>query len=327
MPLRPPRLRELETFRALLQHGSVTEAATRLGISQPAVSKTLRQLEAALGFRLFVRGAQHLSPTPEAEALLPRLEGVFASVLALAEAGAALREGRAGRVRVAAVPSLANAVLPAVIAAAAARHPGLTLGVQVGDTRQVVEWVTHGAAEVGLVHDLLEDPRLATEELGGAGIACVVPGGHPFARRRIVEPRDLKGLAYVSYAAASPIGRRMATVFEEVAEDYAPHVDLGASTAICAVVQETGMPGLVEDYVPALGWWQGLVTLPLAPPVPLRPRLLTAAGKPLALAAEAFTRICRDAVMAALSRPRPRPGRTAAAPPRAHPTSADADGS
>jgi DNA-binding transcriptional LysR family regulator len=334
MPPRPPRLRELEIFRALLHTRSVSDAARRLGVSQPAVSKALRQLETGLGFRLFERRRDGLHPTAEAEALLPALDGVFTSVAALAEAGAALREGRAAQVTVGAVPSLANTVLPMAVAATLARYPGLRIGVQVGVTQEVVTAVARGAADLGLVHDILDDPLLAVEELGGAGVACVVPRDHPFATRRMVEARDLHDVPYVSYAAHSPLSDRIAAAFGEVGEIFAPRLHAGASTTICALVEATGLPGLVEDYVPSLGWWPGLCAVPLAPPVPLRPRLLTARHRAVPAAARALAAACAAQVREMLTRQafpltprRRRRGRTGAAPPPARPTSGDGGGS
>lgn len=334
MSHRPPRLRELEIFRAVLHRRSVTEAAQRLGVSQPAVSKALRQLEEALGFRLFERRRDGLHPTAEADALLPSLDGVFASVAALSEAGAALREGRAAQVTVGAVPSLANTVLPRAIAATLAHHPGLRIGVQVGVTREIVAAVTRGTADIGLVHDILDDPLIAVEELGGAGIACVVPQDHAFATRRMVEARDLHDLPYVSYPAHSPLSDRIAAAFGEVGEVFSPRIHADASTTICAVVASTGLPGLAEGYVLSLGWWPGLRAVPLAPPVPLRPRLLTARRRAVPAAARSLAAACGTAVMEMLTRqafpltpPPRRAGRRGAAPPRTRPTSGDGGGS
>ncbi len=333
MSVRHPGPRELEVFRLLLQRRSVTEAARALGVSQPAVSKSLRQLEATLGLTLFERHPAGLRPTEEALALLPYLDGVSASLGALGEGAAALREGRAGHVRVAAIPSLATAVMPDVIAGATARTPGLRIGVQVALTRDIMAWVARGAVDFGLVHDIMEDPLLATEELGAAGMACVVPLDHPFAAKRMVEPRDLRGTGYVSYAGRSPLSDRIAAAFGQVGEAFAPTIDVGASTAICAVVDRTGMPGIVEDYILALGWWPRLLAVPLAPPVPLRPRLLTPRDRAPSVAARLVLAECRRAVMEMLRdralpvrRRRMTASRTAAAPPAAPPACADADG-
>lgn len=321
---RAPTLRELEALQALLRRRSVTRAAQDLGVSQPAVSRTLRQLEEMLGLPLFLRRGGRLEPTQEAEALLPALDGVFAALGGLRDLGSALRRGPAGRVTVAAVPTIANTVLPLVIASSMARHPSLQVGVTIGVTREVVTAVGRGVADVGLVHDILDDPLVVAQELGAAHVGCVVRHDHPFAQRRMVEARDLRGVAYVAYPVHSPLSDRIAVAFEEVGEAYAPRVDAAASTTICATVASTGMPGLVEDYILAPGWWKDLRMLPLAPPVPLRLRLLVARRQPLTGAAARLANLCASTAMEVLTRraflltdSRSPRGRTAAAQPPA----------
>jgi DNA-binding transcriptional LysR family regulator len=95
-----------------METGSVTAAASELGMTQPAASKMLRQAEERLGFALFRREHKRLVPTPEAHALLPELLGALAAIGGLERLADALRAGRSGRLTIAAVPVLATALLP-----------------------------------------------------------------------------------------------------------------------------------------------------------------------------------------------------------------------
>ena len=70
-------LRQCEVFRAVMTASSITEAADRLGITQPAVSKMLAQIERDPGFPLFLREHRRLVPTPEAQALFKEVERAF----------------------------------------------------------------------------------------------------------------------------------------------------------------------------------------------------------------------------------------------------------
>jgi len=312
MPSPSPTLRELEVLRVLMRARSIREAAGQLGVSQPAVSKTLRQLEEELGFRLFERDGAGLRRTPDAEALAPSLAGVFASMAAFSDAGQAIREGRAGQIIVGAVLTLANVVLPSAVQAACAKHPGLRVNVQILPTQQIVEGVARGAIELGLIHDILENPRVRAENLGAAGMACIVPKTHPLAGRRVIEAKDLQNTPYVSYAEQSPMGIRIAMAFRSVGEIFSPAVEVVASTAVCAFSLDNRMPGLVEDYVLAHGWWPGLRRIPFAPPIPLRPRLITTLQRPLPAAARTLAGECRMRVMRTLQEQAVR-----SAPPRA----------
>lgn len=293
-----PRLHQIDAFRAVLQLRSVTAAARRLRLSQPAVSKSLRQLEEIVGFRLFERVGGRLLPTAEADALKPAMDAVTAALSALAAAGHAVRDGAGGQVALVAIPSLATAVLPAAIAAARQRHAALRVAAQVTSTRQAVDAVARGVADLGLVHDILDDPLVHAENLGEAAMACAVPSGHPLAAARRVRPRDLRAIAFASYAVQSPIGERLQATFEAEGEAFLPAFELGASTVICEIALRVGIPAVVEGYIPALGRWPGLRVIPLDPPILLRLRLITTRQRPIPAAARVLGEECRRVVAA-----------------------------
>jgi DNA-binding transcriptional LysR family regulator len=279
-----PTLRELAAFRALLRTRSATGAAVALRVTQPAISKALRQLEADMGIALFERVGGRLHPTPEAELLLPAVDNVLASMTALANAGQAIRDQRVGQVTVGAIPTLSNVFLPAAIEAVARQHPEVRIAVQTLPTRQIVEAVARGFIELGLVHDIVDDPLVHAEDIGVSAMACVVPENHPFARRKQIRARDLAGRPSVSFPAQSPIGLRLSAAFEAEGETFAPTMEVGASTVVCSLALQCGIPGIVEEYVLSLGWWPGLRAVPLAPAIPLRPRILTTRQRPVSAA-------------------------------------------
>src|SRR4051795_308447 len=104
-------LNDLAAFVAVARAGSFTRAAAQLGVSQPALSQTVRGLEARLGVRLLARTARSVSPTEAGERLLkavgPRFEEIEAGLAALAD----LRGKPAGTVRITADEHAANTVL------------------------------------------------------------------------------------------------------------------------------------------------------------------------------------------------------------------------
>lgn len=104
-------LNDLSAFIAVAREGSFTRAAARLGVSQPALSHTIRQLEARLGLRLLTRTTRSLAPTEAGQRLLrtvgPRLEEIDAELAALSE----LREKPAGTIRIAATENAAETIL------------------------------------------------------------------------------------------------------------------------------------------------------------------------------------------------------------------------
>lgn len=235
-------------------------------------------------------------PAPEAAAPMPAMEAVLASLSALTAAGRAVRERPGGQVTMVAIPSLVTAILPAAIEAAMGRYAGLRVATQIISTRQAVDAVARGVADIGLVHDILDDPLVLAENLGQAAMGCAVPSAHRLAGRRRMRVRDLRGLPFASYGVDSPIGERLRAAFEKEGETFAPAFELGASTVICEVALQAGVPAVVEDYIPALGRWPGLRVVPLEAAIPLHLRLITTLQRPVPMATKALGEACRRVV-------------------------------
>ncbi len=127
----------LRALGAVLAHGSLTQAALRLGTSQPTLSRQIAALEAALGAPLFERGARRLRPTAQALALAEPAARMLAAAQAIAlaaEAASSATGQLAGTVRLTASEVVASQVLPALLAQLARRHPEVQIELVPGDT-------------------------------------------------------------------------------------------------------------------------------------------------------------------------------------------------
>ena len=127
--MRRGQLDDLLAFIAVGQERSFTKAAAKLGISQSALSHTIRQLEARLGVRLLTRTTRSVSPTEAGERLLhniaPRLEEIEAEIQAVAE----LREKPAGTIRITATEYAADAILLPKLAKLLREYPDIKVEI------------------------------------------------------------------------------------------------------------------------------------------------------------------------------------------------------
>lgn len=127
----------LRALGAVLAHGSLTQAAVRLGTSQPTLSRQIAALEGALGAPLFERGARRLIPTAQAQALAEPAARMLAAAQACALAADDARQQAAdlaGTVRLTASEVVATQVLPGLLAVLAQRHPQIQIELLPGDT-------------------------------------------------------------------------------------------------------------------------------------------------------------------------------------------------
>lgn len=177
------KFRHLQCFLAVAQFGSVQRAAQSLSITQPAVSKTIAELEAILGVKLFERGRQGAQPTHEGQLFMPHAN---ACVLALRQGvGLLAREsgGAAATLEIGMLPTVAASLAPAVLKALAAHWPRIVVRITTAANTELLERLKSGAIEcaVGRLSEPERMVGLSFEQLYNEPLVAVVRAGHPLA--------------------------------------------------------------------------------------------------------------------------------------------------
>ena len=121
------------TFLAVVEHGSLSRAATALGLTQPTAGRHIAALEAALGTRLFVRSQHGLNPAPAAIELRPHAEAMQAAAAAFVRTASGEAAAPRGVVRVTASQTIGAEVLPPILAAFHTEHPGIAIELVLTD--------------------------------------------------------------------------------------------------------------------------------------------------------------------------------------------------
>ncbi|ASL47229.1 HTH-type transcriptional regulator GltC [Burkholderia sp. AD24] len=198
---------QLRLFVAVAKANSLREAAEILGLTQPALSKQIRALEAALNETLFLRHGRGMQLTPAGEALFLKLEPLFNSLDATFAHAGQPGEQR-GTLRIATVQTLVAWFIPELSRQLLALYPDLLLTIHCDSSANVVESVERGKADLGFVYETAVDgPELVAEPLFEERLALYTRAGHavgadapahlaglplilpprPFALRRMVE--------------------------------------------------------------------------------------------------------------------------------------------
>jgi DNA-binding transcriptional LysR family regulator len=183
--------RELEYFVAVAEELHFGRAAQRLSVSQPAVSKTIRQVEARLGVPLLDRSGSRISLTAAGEALLDRgrhaLEAVGAAALTARRAGTAT-----ANLRLVLKPGGDANLLPGILAAYARRPGSRPVDVVFSGTVDRADHLRDGRADVGLLYVPFDDlTGLSYEPLLHEGRVALLHPGHPLASRGELRQADL----------------------------------------------------------------------------------------------------------------------------------------
>ncbi|WP_010089409.1 pca operon transcription factor PcaQ [Burkholderia ubonensis] len=174
------KFRHLQCFLAVAQLGGVQKAAESLSITQPAVSKTIAELESILGVRLFERSRQGARPTREAQLFMPHAN---ACVLALRQGVGLLAHGggAAATLEIGMLPTVAASLAPALMKALAVRWPRVVVRLATAANADLLERLKAGAIECAIGR--LSEPErmvgLAFEQLYNEPLVAVVRAGHP----------------------------------------------------------------------------------------------------------------------------------------------------
>jgi aminoethylphosphonate catabolism LysR family transcriptional regulator len=192
-------LHHLRIFHTVAATGSFTGAARRLGISQPAVTIQVRELEENSGVQLLERRARRLRLTPAGQALLRVSERIFAladeAEAVLAQAGGAV----SGTLRISASGSAGAYLLPPVLTRFHRRYPGVHVQLEISNSRRVLDQVLGFEADLGALGapdgttpvGPADDARLVLEPFAREPLRLVLAPRHAWAGRRRVSVADL----------------------------------------------------------------------------------------------------------------------------------------
>src|SRR5262245_53212131 len=186
-------LHDLRVLMVVVEAGGMGKAARRLATSQPAVSRSIAELEHALGVRLLDRSAQGIEPTPYGRALLKRGVAVFDELQQGIKDIRLLSDPTAGELRIGASISVAESFVCSVISRLSHRHPRLAFQVHATDTATAYQLVLDRRVDLAVVH-VIEPPAegLTNVEALFQDPHVVVAGAHhPVARRRRISLAQL----------------------------------------------------------------------------------------------------------------------------------------
>jgi DNA-binding transcriptional LysR family regulator len=178
-------LRHLRYFLAVATELHFGRAARQLFVSQPALSQQILNLEAELGFSLFVRDRRTVELSPAGAVLLPEARAILDRVEAATDLVRSVGAGSRGRLRVAITPSLPGGVVEAVIEEFRRRNPHIDFELGSGTTSQNLTALRRGRMQLVVVHlPIPEIPDVVCLQIASEPIVVALPKNHPLTRHR-----------------------------------------------------------------------------------------------------------------------------------------------
>lgn len=261
-------LRDLEYFRVVAQHGHIGRAAEKLKLTQPALSKSVARLEAAVGARLLERTSRGVELTQVGAALIARATHIHSAVDGALREAKDLSTGVSGHLRIGTGPMAGEHLLPSVCAELLRGSPTLFIQVVVGLSDVLLAALERG--ELDLVFGSFPEPRVAGmiyESLGEDVLTVFTRKRHALARARRIDLPALAGVRWALPNASVTSRRTLERVFEAhrlPAPDVA--LESNSTQVLLAAVARSDMVGyLPTGAVRASGAMRELTLLDVAP--------------------------------------------------------------
>jgi DNA-binding transcriptional LysR family regulator len=190
------KLRQLQIFREVLRTGSTRQAAIAIGVSQPAVSQQIKQLELGLGLSLFERSSNRITPSRKAWELLRSVETALASLDRLEGSIVELRSEAKAAIAIAAPSVFGFVTLPNLVSTVRSRV-SLSFRSISGSDDGIKQHILSGTADIGIARLPLDEGLFDWRPLATAGNVCLFHRGHRFSRLDEVTAQDLIGEAII----------------------------------------------------------------------------------------------------------------------------------
>lgn len=273
-------LRQIEIFRAIMRHGSVTAAANALGVSQPAVSKILHHLEGQLGYRLFERIGGRLAATMEARLLYEDADRVFRELEVLGALARTIAERKIGLLRIGASTPVTHSLLPKALKRFLADHPTVKIQLATLPKKEIAEALAIGDVDLAVTLSPILAPTVRSEVLAEVPVAVVLRADDPLAGLSAIGPGDLVGRPLISYGSHAEVGPALDQAFAQAGLVRDPAIRITTSIGAASLV-EAGLGVALVDGLVAWDTFPGLLARPFAPRVTMRLSVSTDAARPI----------------------------------------------
>ncbi len=282
--------RQIEAFRAVMLTGAMTAAAEVIHVTQPAVSRLIRDLEAELGLELFHRGGNHVVPTPQAHALLAEVDRSYIGLRQIRDFAEDLRTGQGGSLKVAALPTLAAGFLPRFVAKFSRERPRLKIVIDGLPSPMIRDGVVAGQFEIGFTAFPFQRHTLTITPLGD-GAVVAMPPNHRLAAQAVVRSGDLHDENLILLTRFRSGVQPIEVAWQAVAH-RAP-IETPLTTIACVLVTEGAGIAIVDRFSASEFAGKGLVIRPFEPSWIIGSALIHSSERALSVIAQDF----RDAFL------------------------------
>jgi DNA-binding transcriptional LysR family regulator len=284
--------REIEIFRVVMITGSATKAAKLMNLTQPAISQSLRRLEAFAGLELFQRSSGKLRPTQEANALLAEVERHFVGMEVIEQRIRALRQFGTGRMRIASFPGVGVGFLPRVLADISRERERTLVSLQIMASPDVRKHILGNEAELGVVADDVSTIGIEATLFAHYFGVVALPAGHALARHKRITPAMLARHPFIALNPDDSVSLRLDRICRNHGVELRTVVECPFTISQCELVRNKVGVAIVNPITACDYLHAGLVFRPFSERLTYTSLTVQPAGQP----ASSFVRVLLGAM-------------------------------
>ncbi|MDA0333475.1 MAG: LysR family transcriptional regulator, partial [Proteobacteria bacterium] len=241
---------QLKAFNAVMQTGSITGAAKQMLVSQPSVTRLIRDLELNLGFTLFVRQGRGIIATVEARRFHLAVESTFLNIERLDDLAASIRKKAVGRISIGVIPTFSTSLLPKVLGQMRRQDDATHSIIYTHNTPAIVDAIRLQQFDLGIVSR--SPPYVGVDILYQTMVNYVtlIPEDHVLANSDgPIDLRDVAGhVEFVTFGSVYPL--EMQGMDANLAEKFQSNARYSVANVLAgaALVREAGVPAIVDPF-------------------------------------------------------------------------------
>lgn len=281
------KLSQLNAFKAIIECQTITAAAERLNLSQPAVSRLLASLEERLRFKLFIRKGNRLVLSDEGQAFYLEVAKVFEAVSGLDQAALSIRSRHFGSLNIAAMPLLSNSYLPRVLATFLQQATKLKVGLKTYRSEEVIRHVQSQTTDIGFA--FVDNPVAGVHaQRVSCECVCLIPVTSPLAALAEIDINDIANQVLIRHE-KDATQCKIDTLLRRYGLSTIEQVEVSLASTAAALVREGVGIAITDPFTAAIDSEHPQVVMrPLVFSLPVEFDILYPALKPIHRHAEHF---------------------------------------
>ncbi|MDA7947719.1 MAG: LysR family transcriptional regulator [Hyphomicrobiaceae bacterium] len=280
--------RQVEAFHVVMLTGSMTAAGELLGISQPAVSRLIREFESKVGFALFQRHGGNIKPTREAIMLHSEVDRSIQSLSRIESAAQGIARLKSDTLRITGTLGLSSAYLARAVARLEEKYPEVSITVSTDTTPSVVNKMLINQFDVGIAFFANDVHGLDIEPLKPVEGVCILPKGHPLCSRSEIHVEDLAGVPLVCQEKETQTQYKVLAVFRAADVEPSVKIEANLATMIYKLVEAGSGAAIVEPITAKEMESDDLCIKPFHPTIQFEPGIAFPANRPRSEIAQSF---------------------------------------